>query len=135
MTQRRADRALKRSYYYFRQGYSIVTMPFAFLSWATTLYYLAIKNIPVLENLFPRFTYFLLTGVFTIIPFCIFVGYLFIKRSWFYQEQIEIGQEVNPYATTKIQPVSVPIYEGWIWFLKEQGYDTTRIEQIVEASK
>ena len=128
-------RISKRSYYYFNQGFSIVHKPLSITSFATIIYSLIIERYEVLTNIFPSFQYFLVFGIITIIPMCIFLGYLYIKKSWFYIETFEIGREVNPYASKKIRPITIPIYEGWIWFLKQQGYDTTELERIVKVSR
>ena len=132
--KRKLDRISKRSFYYFKQGYGLVTLPFSFVSWATTLYYLAITNIPWLESLFPRFVIFLGFGILTITPGCVALGYLFVKRSRFFKETFEIGREVNPYAVSKVQPVSVPFYQASAELFEAHGIDTTRLREIIEAS-
>ena len=132
--KKRISRIVWRSFYYFKQGYGLVTLPFSFLSWSTTVYYLAIGNIPWLESLFPRFGTFLVAGLFGIVPVCVVIGYLFIKRSKFYKETFEISREVNPYAITKVQPVSVPFYQASALLFEAHGIDTTRLREIIEAS-
>ena len=133
--KKRFIRVLKRSYYYFNQGFTIVHKPLSITSFAKIIYSLIIERYEWLSNIFPSFRFFLVFGVITIIPMCIFLGYLYIKKSWFYKETFEIGREVNPYASQKIRPITIPIYEGWIWFFKKQGYDTTELEKIVKDSR
>ena len=126
---------LKRSFYYFRQGYSLVTLPFAFLSWSTTIYYLAVERSEVLAGLFPEFMGFLWVGSMLTVPACIGFGYLFIKKSWFFRETFEITREVNPYANWKIQKVTLPFWVASIEMWEAHGIDCTELRRIVEASK
>ena len=135
MKKKQVIRILKRSYYYFNHGFSIVHKPLSIISFATIIYTLIIERFSFLINIFPKFQTFLMFGFTTIIPTCILIGYLYIKKSWFFRETFEIGREVNPYASEKIRPITIPIYEGWIWLLKKQGYDTTELERIVEVSR
>jgi hypothetical protein len=126
---------LKRSYYYFRQGYSLVTLPFSFLSWSTTIYFLMIERSEVLAAIFPQFTGFILVGSLVTIPACISFGYIFIKKSWFFRETFEITREVNPYANWKIQTVTLPFWVASIELWEKNGIDCTQLREIVEASK
>ena len=128
-------RMLKRSFYYFKQGYSLVTLPFAFLSWSTTIYFLAIERSEVLAAFFPEFSRFVVLGSLITVPACIGMGYLFVKRSWFFRETFEITREVNPFANFKIQKVTIPFWVASIELWEKQGIDCTDLRRIVEASK
>lgn len=88
----------ERSMYYFEKGYSFTATPFAFLGYASSIYYLAIQNIPVLKDLFPRFSDFLFLAVLTLPLLCGLVGYFYMKRSWLFKAEQEINMESNPYA-------------------------------------
>ena len=126
---------MKRSFYYFRQGYSLVTLPFAFLSWSTTIYYLAIERSETLAALFPAFSRFVVVGSLLTIPACIGMGYLFVKKSWFFRETFEITREVNPYANWKIQKVTIPFWMASIEMFEAHGIDCSALRRIAEASK
>ena len=135
MKKNQVIRILKRSYYYFNQGFSIVQKPLSITSFATIMYHLVVERYAIFSNIFPEFQHFLVFGFMSVIPMCIFVGYLYVKKSWFFRETFEIGREVNPYQSKKINPIQIPLYEGWIWFLKTQGYDTKDLDRIVRDSK
>lgn len=90
---------LYRAWYYFRLGYgTYVTFPFSLVSFIVTTYYLAIKNIPDLEILFPHMYIFV---VFTLVvagPISVAFGWFHVKRSRIYSVEAEIGYEANPYV-------------------------------------
>jgi len=62
-----------------------------------TVYYLAIKNIPSLQDLFPRFVPF--AGLATVIgvPLSVGIGWVHLKRSPAYSSEQDISVEANPY--------------------------------------
>jgi len=74
---------------------------FAFLlgyaSTAVSVYYLAIKNMPDLLKVFPRFFDFAFWGTFVGVPLAVFVGWLHMKRTSLYTSEADIGAEANPY--------------------------------------
>ncbi len=88
-----------RSWFYFRQGWSIYfAFIFAALNTMVTTYYLAIAQSPILKEIFPSFTLYLLTLSSIAIPVLILIGYLHVKRTNAYQAEIDIQYEVNPYV-------------------------------------
>ena len=86
-----------RAWFYFRQGWSSY---FAFiLATVNTLvitYYLAIENSSVLKDIFPSFSYYMLTFTIVGIPLLIFVGYVHYKRTSAYPAEADIAHETNP---------------------------------------
>jgi hypothetical protein len=66
---------LARLWFYFRTGYSTyLTFLLGYMSTLITVYYLAIKNIPELLDLFPRFVPFAVLSTVIGAPLSIIVG-------------------------------------------------------------
>jgi hypothetical protein len=87
-----------RAWYYFRTGYSTyLAFMIATVNTMVTVYYLAIKNIPDLQIIFPSFTVWVLFVVFAIAPLAVFVGWLHMKRSPAYRSEMDVTMEANPY--------------------------------------
>jgi len=61
------------------------------------VYYLAIKNFPVLESVFPEFSIWALTVIGIGVPLAMFLGWLHVKRSPAFRSEVEIMAESNPY--------------------------------------
>jgi hypothetical protein len=136
---------LARLWYYFRLGYSTyLTFILGYLSTLVTVYYLAIKNLPSLLDLFPRFVPF--AALATVIggPFAILIGWLHLKRTPLYTSEVDITYEANPYLY-KLPPGYTR--EAWGPFYLEllvlmerlldkqellTGDDKTRIKEIEE---
>lgn len=80
----------------------------------TVIYYLAIKNIPAMETIFPSFGLWALTVSVIGVPLAICLGWIHLKRSPAYRSEIDIQVEANPYYY-KLPPgfmkeVLVPTY-------------------------
>jgi len=132
---KKLKRILKRALEYAQKGYGIASLPFAFLGYATSIYYLAIQNIPFLKAVFPQFRSFLAVAVITIPALCMLIGYAYMKRSWLFRTAREIQIEADPYATEKIPPVNLPMYYVLCELAKKQGIDTSKVEKIIERSR
>ena len=93
-----AKNVLIRAWFYFRQGWSTY---FAFiiaaLNTMVTTYYLAIRDVPTLEILFPSFLVY--AGILSAmgIPLLVLVGYLHYKRSAAFKAEADINMEANPH--------------------------------------
>jgi len=114
-------RMLKRALYYIRQGYALASLPFVFMGYASSIYYLAIERITVLHRIFPSFSHFLTLAGLTLPLFCGLVGYIYVKRSFFFKEMIEVQLEANQYATTKFSPISIPANRLFYRMALERG--------------
>lgn len=89
---------LARLWFYFRMGYSTyLTFLLGYVSTLVTVYYLAIKNIPDLLNVFPHFVPFAVLATVIGGPLSITIGWVHLKRSPAYRSEIDIGVEANPY--------------------------------------
>ena len=91
-------RFVTRSWYYFRMGYSTyLTFLLGYVSTFVTVYYLAIKDMPILLNIFPHFLTFAVFGTVIGAPLSVFIGWLHLKRTPAYTAEADIGAEANPY--------------------------------------
>lgn len=87
-----------RVWFYFRIGYSTyLTFLLGFASTLVTVYYLAVKNIPDLLNIFPRFVPFAAMATLVGVPLSVAVGWAHYKRSSAFSSEIAIQVEANPY--------------------------------------
>ena len=69
-----------------------------YVSTLVTVYYLAIKNLPYLLNLFPRFETFAVLATIVGAPMAGGIGWLHLKRSSAYSSEADITLESNPYS-------------------------------------
>jgi hypothetical protein len=91
-------RFVTRSWYYFRMGYSTyLTFLLGYLSTFVTVYYLAIRDMPMLLSIFPHFLTFVLFGTIVGVPLSVLIGWLHLKRTPAYTAEVDIGVEANPY--------------------------------------
>jgi len=94
----RVGRFIGRIWYYFRLGYSTyLTFLLGYVSTLITVYYLAIKNIPDLLTVFPRFVPFAVLATVVGVPFSVIIGWLHLKRSAAFTSEVDISVEANPY--------------------------------------
>ena len=90
---------LTRFWYYFRIGYATyLTFILGYVSTLITVYYLAIKNLPYLLNLFPKFETFCVLATVIGAPLSIGIGWLHLKRTKAYSAEADITVESNPYS-------------------------------------
>jgi hypothetical protein len=81
-------RWIYRAWYYFRQGYSTyLTFVLGYVSTLITVYYLAIKNMPPLLDIFPHFLSFAAIGTVFGVPLAIAIGWIHMKRSRLYSSE------------------------------------------------
>ena len=87
-----------RSWFYFRQGWSIY---FAFIMAAintlTVTYFLAVEEYPFLTDIFPTFIHYVIIIVAIGVPTLVIIGYIHFKRSSALRSEADIQMEVNPY--------------------------------------
>lgn len=93
-----------RAWYYFRLGYATyLTFLLGYISTLVTVYYLAIKNIPSLLDIFPKFVPFAVLATVVGVPLSVGIGWIHLKRSRLFSSEADIGVEANPY-NYKLQP-------------------------------
>lgn len=132
---KRLKRILKRALYYVMHGYAIGSLPLVFLGAVSSIYYLLISNIPFLKQTFPHLTTFLVPCIIILPILSGIVGFLFIKKLWFFRVARRIEVEANPYTTKIIPPISIAMWEMWVKLAKLHNIDTTEIEEIIANSK
>jgi hypothetical protein len=87
-----------RLWYYFRIGYSTyLSFLLGFVSTLVTVYYLAIKNMPSLLDVFPHFVPFAIIATLAGIPLAVSIGWAHLKRIPAYSSEQDIAAEANPY--------------------------------------
>lgn len=87
-----------RSWYYFRLGYgTYLTFVLGYASTLVTVYYLAIRNMPPLLDVFPHFVGFAVLATVLGAPLAVVIGWVHLKRSGLFSSELDIGVEANPY--------------------------------------
>jgi len=87
-----------RLWYYFRVGYNTyITFLLGYVTTIVTVYYLAIKSMHELLDLFPSLTIFAIMVAVVGSIASIGVGWVHMKRSPMYSAEVDIGVEANPY--------------------------------------
>ena len=87
-----------RLWYYFRIGYgTYLTFLLGFANTLIVVWYLAIKEIPLIEDFFGHFIPFAVVAVVVGVPLSIGAGWLHLKRTPAYSSEMDIGAEANPY--------------------------------------
>lgn len=100
-------RSANRAWYYFRLGYATyLTFLLGYFSTLVTVYYLAVKNMPTILDIFPHFVPFAVIATVIGTPLAVIIGWVHLKRSALYSSEAEVAIESNPF-NYKLQP-------GWI---------------------
>lgn len=93
-----------RIWYYIRQGYATyLVFVVAVTNLMITSYYLAIKDIPALHNIFPSFGWFALFLIGVGAPISLSLGYWHYKKSKAQHHQLEIEVESSPMTPIFLQ--------------------------------
>ena len=129
-------------------GYATyLTFILGYVSTLVTVYYLAIKSMPDILNIFPRFVPFAILATVIGIPLCIGFGWIHYKRSTAFTSEMDIQTEANPYYF-KLAPgytleVMGPLYLEILVLLKRllagqemlNEEDKARIEKLEQKLK
>ncbi len=88
-----------RLWQYFRIGW-ITYFGFFFAATNTIVvtYYLAIDNMPFLQEVFPTFAHYVIMTTLIGLPILIGAGYIHFKRSAGFKSEADIAIETNPHA-------------------------------------
>jgi hypothetical protein len=93
-----------KSFFYFRIGYATYFALFiGIINILTTSYFLAIKKIPYIVNIFPTFEIYVITVISIGIPLVTLVGWVHFKKIGTFSAESEISQQAHPY-NFKYQP-------------------------------
>jgi hypothetical protein len=125
---------LSAFYYYFRQGYPHVSFPLTFVGLSTSIYYLAIENVPFLKELFPKFRFFLLVTGFGLAVFCGVAGFMYVNL-YMYRVGSKINLYSSPYHIEIIPPVQIPLYRKVAEICEKQGVDASELWEMIERSE
>jgi len=87
-----------RVWVYFRTGWSIYfAFIFAAVNTLVVTYYLAIENIPFLQEIFPTFAHYVITAILVGIPVLVMAGYIHFQRSQGFKAEADVRIESNPH--------------------------------------
>jgi hypothetical protein len=87
-----------RLWYYFRIGYeTYLTFLLGAVNTLVVVWYLAIREVPAIENFFGHFAGFAVVVALVGVPLSVAMGWLHIKRTPAYSSEMDIGVEANPY--------------------------------------
>jgi hypothetical protein len=93
-----------RAWFYLRNGWGqYFAFAFAAINTLVVTYYLAIENLPILNDLFPSFLSYALTVVLAGVPILIAVGYWHYKKSPAYKTEADVVYEANPYLKRTLE--------------------------------
>ena len=96
-----------RSWFYFRTGWSVYfAFIFAAINTLVVTYYLAIENIPILQQVFPTFTHYIIATILVGIPVLIGVGYIHFKKSQAFKAESDDPRSSLSYKLRKILDLS-----------------------------
>ena len=85
-----------RLWVYFRIGWaSYFAFIFAMINTLITTFYLAIDNIPFLQEIFPSFAHYFIITTIVGVPLLIGMGYFHFKRSQAFKAESDIRVETN----------------------------------------
>ena len=113
-----------RLWYYFRIGYATyLTFVLGVANTLIVVWYLAIREIPAVENFFGHFIPFAIAVTLVGTPLSVLIGWAHIKRTPAWTSELDIGVEANPW-NFKLPP-------GW-W---QQAFAPTYLEILLELKR
>ncbi len=131
-----------RSWFYFRTGWSVYfAFIFAAINTLVVTYYLAIENIPFLQEIFPTFTHYVIVTVVVGIPVLIGAGYIHFKRSQGFKSEADISIETNPHARRNLMNTEAIVTsylfsnELMIKILKNEKLSDEEMEKFLELQE
>lgn len=133
-----------RFWFYFRNGWSTYfAFIFAAINTLTVTYFLVIEQYPVLKELFPTFSHYVIIISLIGIPTLTFIGYIHFKQSQAFTAEADINAEVHP-LNFRLPPgwhreVLFPLYfvlsEMMIKWSKNEKLNEEEIQQLTELQK
>lgn len=103
---------LIRSWYYYPTGYGrYISYPLGIIGFATSIYYLAIRNIPFLAAIFTQFHVFVVLVMVVVYSLGAIIGWWHFHKSPFFKKEQEIIAESNPFAYDTLQRISLPTWK------------------------
>jgi len=126
-------RITKRSFYYYQIGYATyLAYPVSLFGYASFLYY----NIPIINEIFQRFYFFVFLSFVILYPLGAFLGWFHFKKSPFYKAQQEIIAEANPYTVNTLPELNIPIWRLFRALAVDYGLTDVveHIDGVIERS-
>jgi hypothetical protein len=104
-----------RLWFYFRIGYgTYLTFLLGAVNTLVVVWYLALREVPSIENLFGHFVPFAVVVTIIGVPLSVLIGWVHLKRSPAYSSEVDISVEANPYNYRLIpgywREAFVPLY-------------------------
>lgn len=136
------SRFITRLWFYFRIGYATyLTFILGAVNTLVVVWYLAIRDIPLVEEVFGHFAPFAILVIVVGVPLSIAIGWAHYKRSSAFTSEVDIQVEVNPYnyklIPGKEQEVFVPLYSELLRMLRRlcqnQNILTAEETQMIDS--
>ena len=131
-----------RSWFYFRTGWSVYfAFIFAAINTLVVTYYLAIENIPFLQEIFPTFAHYVIVTVVVGIPVLIGAGYIHFKRSQGFKAECDVRIETQPHQkriltnTEGLALITYKINSILIKKLSNQESTDNDVKEILDLKK
>ena len=124
-----------RSFYYVRIAAGISSFPLTLLTFATVIYYNLVANTVFLKEFFPHFWMFIIVSFICLYALLGIFGYYWRKKSEFWTAERDVDVETDPYQTSKLAPLSIPMWENFAELFEKNGIDTSIIRGVIEKSK
>ena len=131
-----------RGWFYFRQGWgTYFAFIFAALNTMVTTYYLALRDVPSLKEIFPSFSIYVIILSLIGIPLLTAVGYVHYKRSSAFKAEADISFEANPYwqrmilNTEAILALYLKMSEILVKLSKNEKISEEELEKISNLQK
>ena len=128
---------IQRSWFYFQKGYgTYLSFPLGLMSIATSGYFLAVRNIPALAQIFPNFYNFAVL-VPLIYPVGVIIGWIHYRKTSLYQQEQEVVIASSPYTTVKITPISLPTWTLFSALARKEGLNDVadQMDEIIKRSR
>ena len=115
----------------FQTGYGFIQLPLGLFSFATTIYYLLINNVPFLKTIFPEFWVFLIVGSCIGLPSCLLIG------QWYIGSPLnKASTRTNPFSTHLV-PTQFIIYQAQANMCRTLGLeaDAQALDDLIAESR
>ncbi len=118
-------------FYIFQTGYGLASYPIGIFTTFTTIYYLAVNNIPFLKEIFPRFEYFLIVGLLLGLP-----TFLALGQFYLHSDLNKASTRTHPYSSLLV-PTQLPMYQAVADLARLHGLvsQADEIDALVQKSR